>query len=82
MWISVWEGIDAASSKPFGYMSFYPGSGIGEHCISLDPYYLANKAREYDFHTRFIELAVDINGQSPITLPFVERRLWVPTARA
>ena len=65
MGISVWEVIDAASTKPFGYMPFYPGPGIGGHCIPLDPYYLANKAREYDFHTRFIELAADINEQMP-----------------
>jgi len=65
MGISVWEVIDAAATKPFGYMSFYPGPGIGGHCIPLDPYYLANKAREYDFHTRFIELAADINEQMP-----------------
>ncbi len=62
---SVWEVIDAASTKSFGYMPFYPGPGIGGHCIPLDPYYLANKAREYDFHTRFIELAADINEQMP-----------------
>jgi len=65
MGISVWEVIDVASSKPFGYMPFYPGPGIGGHCIPLDPYYLANKAREYDFHTRFIELAAEINEQMP-----------------
>lgn len=65
MGLSVWEVIDAASTKPFGYMPFYPGLGIGGHCIPLDPYYLANKAREYDFHTRFIELAADINEQMP-----------------
>ena len=65
MGISVWEVIDAAATKPFGYMPFYPGPGIGGHCIPLDPYYLANKAREYDFHTRFIELAADINEQMP-----------------
>ena len=65
MGVSVWEVIDAASTKPFGYMPFYPGPGIGGHCIPLDPYYLANKAREYDFHTRFIELAADINEQMP-----------------
>jgi UDP-N-acetyl-D-glucosamine dehydrogenase len=63
--ISVWEVIDAAATKPFGYMPFYPGPGIGGHCIPLDPYYLANKAREYDFHTRFIELAADINENMP-----------------
>ncbi len=63
--ISVWEVIDTASTKPFGYMPFYPGPGLGGHCIPLDPYYLANKAREFDFHTRFIELAADINEQMP-----------------
>jgi len=65
MGISVWEVIDAAASKSFGYMPFYPGPGIGGHCIPLDPYYLASKAREYDFHTRFIELAAEINEQMP-----------------
>jgi len=65
MGISVWEVIDAASTKPFGYMPFYPGPGIGGHCIPLDPYYLSNKAREYDFHTRFIELAAEINERTP-----------------
>lgn len=65
MGISIWEVIDSAATKPFGYMPFYPGPGIGGHCIPLDPYYLANKAREYDFHTRFIELAADINEQMP-----------------
>ncbi len=62
---SVWEVIDAASTKPFGYMPFYPGPGVGGHCIPLDPYYLANKARELDFHTRFIELAAEINEHMP-----------------
>ena len=65
MGISVWEVIDAASTKPFGYMPFYPGPGLGGHCIPLDPYYLANKARELDFHTRFIELAAEINECMP-----------------
>jgi UDP-N-acetyl-D-glucosamine dehydrogenase len=65
MGISVWEIINAAASKPFGYMPFYPGPGIGGHCIPLDPYYLASKAREYDFHTRFIELAAEINERMP-----------------
>ena len=63
--VSVWEVIDAASTKPFGYMPFYPGPGVGGHCIPLDPYYLANKAREFDFHTRFIELAAEINERMP-----------------
>jgi UDP-N-acetyl-D-glucosamine dehydrogenase len=65
MKFSVWEVIAAASTKPFGYMPFYPGPGIGGHCIPLDPYYLATKAREYDFHTRFIELAAEINERMP-----------------
>jgi len=63
--VSVWEVIDAASTKPFGYMPFYPGPGVGGHCIPLDPYYLASKAREFDFHTRFIELAAEINEHMP-----------------
>ena len=65
MGISVWEVIGAATTKPFGYMPFYPGPGVGGHCIPLDPYYLANKAMEYDFHTRFIELAAEINERMP-----------------
>ncbi len=65
MGISVWEIIDAASSKPFGYMPFYPGPGIGGHCIPLDPYYLASKAKDYDFQTKFIELAAEINEMMP-----------------
>lgn len=63
--ISVWEVIKAASTKPFGYMAFYPGPGVGGHCIPLDPYYLSAKAREYNFHTRFIELAAEINETMP-----------------
>ncbi len=63
--VSVWEVIDAAASKPFGYMPFYPGPGVGGHCIPLDPYYLADKALEFDFHTRFIELAAEINERMP-----------------
>jgi len=65
MGISIWEVIDSAATKPFGYTPFYPGPGVGGHCIPLDPYYLANKAREYDFHTRFIELAAEINENMP-----------------
>ena len=65
MGISVWQVIDAASTKTFGYMPFYPGPGVGGHCIPLDPYYLASKARELDFHTRFIELAAEINENMP-----------------
>lgn len=63
--IDIWEVIDAAATKPFGFMPFYPGPGIGGHCILVDPYYLAWKAREYDFHTSFIELAAQTNENMP-----------------
>jgi len=65
MGIDTWEVIEAAGTKPFGFMSFQPGPGLGGHCIPLDPYYLAWKAREYDFNTRFIELAGEINNNMP-----------------
>ncbi|HEV3218889.1 MAG TPA: nucleotide sugar dehydrogenase [Candidatus Acidoferrales bacterium] len=65
MGIDIWEVIDAASTKPFGFMPFYPGPGLGGHCIPVDPYYLSWKAREYDFSTRFIELAGEINTAMP-----------------
>jgi UDP-N-acetyl-D-glucosamine dehydrogenase len=65
MGLSIWEIIRAASTKPFGYMPFYPGPGVGGHCIPIDPFYLTWKAREYGFHTRFIELAGEINLQMP-----------------
>ncbi|MGQ9623682.1 MAG: nucleotide sugar dehydrogenase [Candidatus Caldatribacteriaceae bacterium] len=65
MGIDIWEVIEAASTKPFGFQAFYPGPGIGGHCIPVDPFYLTWKAREYDFHTRFIELAGEINAQMP-----------------
>ncbi len=63
--IDIWEVIEAAKTKPFGFMPFYPGPGVGGHCIPVDPYYLAWKAREYDFNTRFIELAAEVNGAMP-----------------
>jgi len=63
--IDVWEVIDAAKSKPFGFMPFYPGPGLGGHCIPIDPFYLTWKAREYEKHTRFIELAGEINTGMP-----------------
>jgi len=66
MGIDVWEVIDAAATKPFGYMAFYPGPGLGGHCIPIDPFYLSWKAREYGRHTRFIELAGEINHNMPI----------------
>ncbi|MDR1321826.1 MAG: nucleotide sugar dehydrogenase [Gracilibacteraceae bacterium] len=61
MGLDVWEVVEAAATKPFGIHTFYPGPGVGGHCIPLDPFYLTWKAREYDFHTRFIELAGEIN---------------------
>jgi UDP-N-acetyl-D-glucosamine dehydrogenase len=63
--IDVWEVIGAAATKPFGFMAFQPGPGLGGHCIPLDPYYLAWKAREFDFNTRFVELAGEINNNMP-----------------
>ena len=63
--INVYEVIDAAATKNFGFMPFYPGPGVGGHCIPLDPYYLAWKSKEYDVHTRFIELAGEINENMP-----------------
>lgn len=65
MGIDVWEVIDAAKTKPFGYMPFYPGPGLGGHCIPIDPFYLTWKAREYGLSTRFIELAGEINTGMP-----------------
>src|SRR5277367_258793 len=65
MGVDVWEVIEAASSKPFGFMPFYPGPGLGGHCIPVDPFYLSWKAREYDFSTRFIELAGEVNTSMP-----------------
>jgi UDP-N-acetyl-D-glucosamine dehydrogenase len=63
--IDIWEVIEAASSKPFGYMPFYPGPGFGGHCIPVDPFYLTWKAKEVDYETRFIELAGEINTTMP-----------------
>ena len=65
MGIDIWEVIEAAKTKPYGFMPFYPGPGIGGHCIPLDPFYLTWKAREYNYHTRFIELAGEINRNMP-----------------
>jgi len=65
MGINVFEVIDAAATKNFGFIPFYPGPGVGGHCIPLDPYYLAWKSKEYDLHTRFIELAGEINESMP-----------------
>ncbi len=65
MGIDIWEVIEAASTKPFGFQPFYPGPGLGGHCIPVDPFYLSWKAKEWDFHTRFIELAGEINVAMP-----------------
>lgn len=65
MGIDVWEVIDAAATKPYGFMPFYPGPGLGGHCIPIDPWYLTWKAREYNYHTRLIEIAGEINNSMP-----------------
>ena len=65
MGINIWEVIEAAKTKPFGFMPFYPGPGLGGHCIPIDPFYLAWRAKEYSFNTRFIELAGEINDRMP-----------------
>lgn len=63
--IDLWEVVDAAKTKPFGFMPFFPGPGLGGHCIPIDPFYLAWKAREYDFHTQFIEMSGRVNENMP-----------------
>jgi len=63
--IDIWEVIDAASTKPFGFMRFEPGPGMGGHCLPVDPFYLTWRAREYDFATEFIELAGKVNQRMP-----------------
>ncbi len=65
MGVNVWEVIAAAATKPFGFVPFYPGPGVGGHCIPIDPYYLTWKARAHDYHTRLIEMAGDINDEMP-----------------
>ncbi len=65
MGIDIWEVIEAAKTKPFGFQPFYPGPGLGGHCIPVDPFYLSWKAKEYDFQTRFIELAGEVNADMP-----------------
>ena len=65
MGIDVWEVIDAAETKPYGFMAFYPGPGVGGHCIPIDPFYLTWKAREFNYHTRLIETAGEINNYMP-----------------
>jgi UDP-N-acetyl-D-glucosamine dehydrogenase len=72
--VNVWEAVDAASTKPFGYMPFYPGPGIGGHCILVDPYYLAWLARQYDFQTNFIALAAETNESMPFYVKSMVQR--------
>ncbi len=72
--IDIWEVVEAAATKPFGFMPFFPGPGIGGHCILIDPYYLSWKAREYDFHTQFIELAAETNENMPFYVLGLIRR--------
>jgi UDP-N-acetyl-D-glucosamine dehydrogenase len=76
MGIDIWEVIAAASTKPFGFMPFYPGPGVGGHCIPVDPFYLSWKARGYDFYTRFVELSAEINESMPFhTVELIARAL-------
>jgi UDP-N-acetyl-D-glucosamine dehydrogenase len=87
MGIDIWEVIEAAKTKPFGFTAFYPGPGLGGHCIPIDPFYLTWKAREYEFPTRFIELAGEINSSMPehvvaaITDALNQRRQCLKDAR-
>ncbi|HOJ39670.1 MAG TPA: nucleotide sugar dehydrogenase, partial [bacterium] len=74
MGINIWEVIAAARTKPFGFQAFYPGPGLGGHCLPIDPFYLTWKARQYDFHTSFIELAGEINSSMPYYV--VEKTLY------
>jgi UDP-N-acetyl-D-glucosamine dehydrogenase len=87
MGVDIWEVIEAAKTKPFGYMPFYPGPGLGGHCIPIDPFYLTWKAREYDITTRFIELAGQINTRMPYTVigkmtEALDRRLGLSLGQA
>jgi UDP-N-acetyl-D-glucosamine dehydrogenase len=87
MEIDVWEVIDGAATKPFGFMPFYPGPGLGGHCIPIDPFYLTWKAREYQLSTRFIELAGEINSNMPNYVvsklrETLDRRLGIGLTRA
>jgi UDP-N-acetyl-D-glucosamine dehydrogenase len=81
MGISVWEVVEAAATKPFGFMSFQPGPGVGGHCIPVDPVYLAWKAKEYDFYTNFITLAAEVNANMPYFVVEKLLRLLVAQGR-
>jgi UDP-N-acetyl-D-glucosamine dehydrogenase len=74
--VNIWEVVEAAATKPFGFMPFFPGPGIGGHCILIDPYYLSWMAREYDFVTNFIELAAEVNESMPFYVrSMIEREI-------
>jgi len=73
MKINVWEVIESASTKPFGFKTFYPGPGLGGHCIPIDPFYLSWKAKQYGFYTKFIELSGEINESMPEYVVFKVR---------
>ena len=74
MGIDIWEVVDAAATKPFGFAAFQPGPGLGGHCIPIDPFYLTWKAREFDFSTRFIELAGRGQPEHAVLLPLAQCR--------
>jgi UDP-N-acetyl-D-glucosamine dehydrogenase len=85
--IDIWEVIEAAKTKPFGFMPFYPGPGLGGHCIPVDPFYLTWKAREFDIATRFVELAGEVNQAAPRQVveqlrAALDQRLGLPLSRA
>lgn len=80
--IDLWEVIEAASTKPYGFMAFTPGPGVGGHCIPVDPYYLSWKAREFDFHTKFIELAAETNLEMPFFTADRVRRMLAAAGKA
>src|SRR3984893_1067318 len=85
--IDVWVVVEAAKTKPFGFMAFYPGPGLGGHCIPIDPFYLTWKSREYELTTRFIELAGEINLSMPRHVvdsvqEALNRRLSIPLSNA
>ncbi len=87
MGVDIWEVIEAAKTKPFGFMPFYPGPGLGGHCVPIDPFYLTWKAREYDIATRFIELAGEINTRMPYLvvgklIENLDRKLGKPLTQA
>ena len=73
MGIDIWEVVEAAATKPFGFMPFFPGPGVGGHCIPVDPFYLAWKAKEYDFYVNFIQLAAETNDHMPY---YTLTRIW------